>query len=247
MSTEERGFHLPFPLKRLLPLSLLLLVSCGGGEQQGVPVQEQSKGSSSVEVGAPAGNDLGKDPDPAPVIQQTQQTDAPTGDDAKTPAADDDEEPVPDSGGNNLPALDLLEDPDFQRRAKLGHLVAKRRCILCHKVDGRGAILQPPLIQVSVRRLLRMKEFPAHLVELKDADPDRYKAHQQRFDRIEAEPDLLRKMSIWLHGYLKQPTFDNPGAKMPLQVLKPEEIDQLSSYVIQLAVDGVKKGIIPPE
>ncbi len=245
MSTEERGFHLPFPLKRLLPLSLLLLVSCGGGEQQGVPVQEQSKGSSSVEVGAPAGNDLGNDPDPAPVIQQT---DAPTGDDdEKTPAADDDEEPVPDSGGNNLPALDLLEDPDFQRRAKLGHLVAKRRCILCHKVDGRGAILQPPLIQVSVRRLLRMKEFPAHLVELKDADPDRYKAHQQRFDRIEAEPDLLRKMSIWLHGYLKQPTFDNPEAKMPLQVLKPEEIDQLSSYVIQLAVDGVKKGIIPPE
>ncbi len=240
MSTEERGFHLPFWLKQLVPLSLLLLVSCSGGEQQGVSTQEQPIKTASAEVETPVDDD----PVPAPVIQQT---DAATGDDVKTPAGDDDQNPAPDSGGNNLPALDLLEDPDFQRRAKLGHLVAKRRCILCHKVDGRGAILQPPLIQVSVRRLLRMKEFPAHLAELKDADPDRYKAQQQRFDRIEAEPDLLRKMSIWLHGYLKQPTFDNPEAKMPLQVLKPEEIDQLSSYVIQLAVDGVKKGIIPPE
>ena len=54
-------------------------------------------------------------------------------------------------------------------------------------------------------------------------------------------------MSQWLHGYLKQPTFDNAQAKMPLQVLKPEEIDQLASYVIQLAVDGIQEGVKPPE
>ncbi|MGE4618637.1 MAG: c-type cytochrome [Planctomycetota bacterium] len=140
-----------------------------------------------------------------------------------------------------------MNDPAFQRRATLGHLVAKRRCILCHKVDGRGAILQPPLVQVAVRRLGRMEIFPAHLETLRQEDPHRYEAKKDLFDVIEEESDLLRKMSLWLHGYLKQPTFDNAQAKMPLQVLKPEEIDQLVSYVIQLAIDGVKEGVKPPE
>jgi len=157
-----------------------------------------------------------------------------------------DESTVVEVSGN-LPSLRLLEDPAFQMRAKLGHLVAKRRCILCHKVDGRGGILQPPLLQVSVRRLERMNTISEHLARLQADDPDRYQTRVDLFNSIEAEPDQLRKMSIWLHGYLSYPTFDNAEAKMPLQVLKPEEIDQLASYVIQLAIEGVKSGVSGPE
>ena len=84
-----------------------------------------------------------------------------------------------------LPDLSLLQEPDFQRRAKLGHLVAKRRCILCHKVDGRGAVLQPPLVQVSVRRLERMKEFSDHLELRRQEDPHRYEAREEQFLAID--------------------------------------------------------------
>ena len=228
----------------LLPLALLsALISCGKPQTPVVPAspsmelknpEEQTSTTDPQEMERPSPGDAGadlsssnptpsKEPDPAEVV-----------------------EPGSSATEEALVSL-LLAEPEFERRAKLGHLVAKRRCILCHKVDGRGGILQPPLIQVSVRRLERMKIISEHLDQLQADDPDRYQARVDLFNSIEAEPDLLRKMSIWLHGYLKQPTFDNALAKMPLQVLKPEEIDQLASYVIQLAVEGVKQGVPAPE
>ena len=92
-----------------------------------------------------------------------------------------------------------------------------------------------------------MQSFSDHLETMRQDDPNRYEAKKELFLAIEDEANQLRKMSLWLHGYLKQPTFDNALAKMPLQVLKPEEIDQLVSYVIQLSIDGVRKGVKPPE
>lgn len=219
---------------RIIPMLLLAtVVSCGKDQ---LPV-------------SPA---AGTDPDVTGEVKATVQDHTGVGSkndldatEDKIPTADDD--PTVAEVEKNLPPLHLLEDPAFQMRAKLGHLVAKRRCILCHKVDGRGAILQPPLVQVSVRRLERMNTISEDLARLQADDPDRYQARVDLFNSIEAEPDPLRKMSIWLHGYLSYPTFDNAEAKMPLQVLKPEEIDQLASYVIQLAIEGVKSGISGPE
>ena len=219
---------------RIIPMLLLATVVSCGKEQ--LPV-------------SPTGS---TDPDVAAEVKTTvrvhngvgSENDLDATEDVKPTAADD---PTVAEVSANLPPLTLLEDPAFQMRAKLGHLVAKRRCILCHKVDGRGAILQPPLVQVSVRRLEKMNTISEYLARLQADDPDRYQAKVDLFNSIEAEPDQLRKMSIWLHGYLSYPTFDNAEAKMPLQVLKPEEIDQLASYVIQLAIDGVKSGVSVPE
>jgi hypothetical protein len=240
-------------LSVLLGLLLVSVISCSADSnnsgQNSTTTAETSAGNpelTTVEV--PVGT-------PAPTIepvgkQEISVTNEPSSD---NPEAEKNPEPAPTSSAaasglpQSLSDLSLLEDPAFQRRAKLGHLVAKRRCILCHKVDGRGGILQPPLVQVAVRRLGRMELFPAHLETLRQEDPHRYESKKDLFDAIEDESDLLRKMSRWLHGYLKQPTFDNAQAKMPLQVLKPEEIDQLVSYVIQLAIDGVKEGVKPPE
>ena len=146
-----------------------------------------------------------------------------------------------------MPDLTLLSDAAFQRNAKMGRLVAKRRCILCHKIEGRGAILQPPLVQVSMRRLKRMLDYDEYLTELQSGDPDRFTAGQKTFDAIRQEQDVLKSMRLWLKGYLKQPTFDNSQAKMPLQVLIPAEIEQLACYVIQLAVEGYQKGETPLE
>ena len=72
-------------------------------------------------------------------------------------------------------------------------------------------------------------------------------AGKKTFDAISEEADVLTSMRLWLKGYLRQPTFDNSQAKMPLQVLVPAEIDQLASYVIQLAVEGYQKGETPLE
>lgn len=146
-----------------------------------------------------------------------------------------------------MPDLSLLSDDVFKRNAKMGRLVAKKRCILCHKIEGRGAILQPPLVQVSMRRLKRMLSYDQYLKELGEKDPDRFSAGKKTFDAISEEADVLTSMRLWLKGYLRQPTFDNSQAKMPLQVLVPAEIDQLASYVIQLAVEGYQKGETPLE
>ena len=228
----------------LLPLVLIsAFISCGKTQTPAVPA------NPSMESKNPGEPTSATDP---LQIDQPSPGDAGPGPSSSNPIPSQEPDPVevvePDSSDTEeAPVSLLLSEPEFERRAKLGHLVAKRRCILCHKVDGRGAILQPPLIQVSARRLERMKVISEHLDQLQADDPDRYQARVELFNSIEAEPDLLRKMSIWLHGYLKQPTFDNPQAKMPLQVLKPEEIDQLASYVIQLAVEGVKQGVPTPE
>lgn len=146
-----------------------------------------------------------------------------------------------------MPDLSLLSDAAFQRNAKMGRLVAKRRCILCHKIEGRGAVLQPPLVQVSMRRMKRMLDYEQYLDQLQSGDPDRYSAGLKTFDAIRQEQDALKSMRLWLKGYLKQPTFDNSQAKMPLQVLLPAEIEQLACYVIQLAVEGYQKGETPLE
>ena len=146
-----------------------------------------------------------------------------------------------------LPDLSLMSEASFQRNAKMGRLVARQRCILCHKIEGRGAILQPPLIQVSMRRLDRMKTYDSHLDQLRTSDPDRYSSKKDLFEKITAEADVLRKMQLWLGGYLRRPTFDNSQAKMPLQVLKPVEVDQLACYVIQLAIEGYQQGEAPLE
>ncbi len=146
-----------------------------------------------------------------------------------------------------LPDLTLMSDEVFQRNAKMGRLVARQRCILCHKIEGRGAILQPPLVQVSMRRLKRMLTYDKFLEELKISDPDRFHANNDKFLAIKEEEDVLKSMKLWLRGYLKQPTFDNSQAKMPLQVLRPAEIEQLACYVIQLAVEGYQTGETPLE
>ncbi|MGE4615248.1 MAG: hypothetical protein AAEJ46_13015, partial [Planctomycetota bacterium] len=125
---------------RIIPMLLLATVVSCGKEQ--LPV-------------SPTGS---TDPDVAPEVKSTVQDHNGVGSKDDLDATEDvgptaaDDSTVAEVSGN-LPPLRLLEDPAFQMRAKLGHLVAKRRCILCHKVDGRGAILQPPLVQVSVRRL----------------------------------------------------------------------------------------------
>ncbi len=225
-------------LPLLITVSLISIVSCGDGAKNpdqeasanGTPVEQHS--GPIVETKVDQGTSGRIDPEVSTKTPNSTQSDQ-----------DDTASQDPSAQPQGLPDLSLIEDPAFQRRAKLGHLVAKKRCILCHKIDGRGAILQPPLIQVSVRRLERMQSFSDHLETMRQDDPNRYEAKEELFLAIEDEADQLRKMSLWLHGYLKQPTFDNGQAKMPLQVLKPEEIDQLVSYVIQLSIDGIREGV----
>ena len=235
------GF-LRWSLPLLLAVILISLVSCGDGVEgveQKTPVKINSVQKHP-----------GVDGEPTVGQGNSDSLDPVVGTKAPDPAPSEPHPPASQEStieAQGLPDLSLTEDPAFQRRAKLGHLVAKKRCILCHKVDGRGAVLQPPLIQVSVRRLERMQSFSDHLETMRQDDPNRYEAKKELFLAIEDEANQLRKMSLWLHGYLKQPTFDNALAKMPLQVLKPEEIDQLVSYVIQLSIDGVRKGVKPPE
>ena len=98
-----------------------------------------------------------------------------------------------------------------------------------------------------MRRLKRMLDYDQYLTQLETEDPDRFTAGKKTFEAIRDEADVLKSMRLWLKGYLRQPTFDNSQAKMPLQVLTPAEIEQLASYVIQLGVEGYQKGETPLE
>ena len=213
-------------MKTVLILSLLVIFGCdSSGSQQASPSGSPKETKESVPQKS------------APEVTATaKETSDETSEEQKAVISDF---PMPD--------LTLLSDEVFQRNAKMGRLVAKRRCILCHKIEGRGAILQPPLVQVSMRRLQRMLNYDQYLKELSQKDPDRFSAGKKTFDAITEESDVLASMRLWLKGYLRQPTFDNSQAKMPLQVLVPAEIDQLASYVIQLAVEGYQKGETPLE
>ena len=214
---------------QLIPLICwwLSVSGCGPSEPAGTPPKAPGEPVKEVVVSRPQANG---------------------GDSGQNKSSSNEQEPQqPNTIEFPMPDLSYLSDEVFQRNAKMGRLVAKKRCILCHKIEGRGAILQPPLVQVSMRRLKRMLDYDQYLTQLETEDPDRFTAGKKTFEAIRDEADVLKSMRLWLKGYLRQPTFDNSQAKMPLQVLTPAEIEQLASYVIQLGVEGYQKGETPLE
>ena len=140
-----------------------------------------------------------------------------------------DQGPVPEAGHP------LLDDEKFKKEAILGRLLAKKRCIICHKVEGKGGILSPPMEEVSLGRLTKMKTYQDHVNTLKSDDPQRFESKKEVLEGILAEKDLYKQMRMWLTAYLRQPTFDNGMAKMQKQPLKNTEIRQLTAYVITVA------------
>lgn len=146
----------------------------------------------------------------------------PEKDAAKKPAEEEDKHANP------------LDDPKMQQSAKLGRLLAKKRCVICHKVEGKGGILSPPIEEVTALRFEKMREYSKFVAELKAKDPARYNAGKKTFEKIEAEENRYKKLMLWLEAYLKRPTFDNAQAKMTKQPLKDHEIDQLIAYLLTL-------------
>jgi len=136
-----------------------------------------------------------------------------------------------DSGAD---AKNPLDDPKMQRKAKLGKMLAKKRCVICHKVEGRGGVLSPPMEEVTARRFERMETYGEYIAQLKARDPARYRASKKVFDAIEKESNHYRKVMLWLDAYLDKPTFDNAQAKMTKQILKPAEVEQLIAYLLTL-------------
>ena len=134
-----------------------------------------------------------------------------------------------------------LDDPAWQLKAKLGKSIAKKRCVICHKIDGKGGVLSPPMEEVTPKRFDAMKNYAAHVKALKGQDPARYRASKDKIDAIVNEKDRYQQMILWLKAYLKKPTFDNGKAKMTPQSLKPAEFEQVIAYLLTLEKKAPEK------
>ena len=127
-----------------------------------------------------------------------------------------------------------LDDPAWQLKAKLGKSIAKKRCVICHKIDGKGGVLSPPMEEVTAKRFEDMLKYDAYVKNLKAKDPARYRVSKKKIDAIVAEGDRYQKLILWLKAYLKKPTFDNGKAKMTPQTLKKEELENVIAYLLTL-------------
>jgi cytochrome c2 len=132
-------------------------------------------------------------------------------------------------------AAALLADPNLSQKAKLGRSLAQARCTMCHKVDGKGGVLSPPLEQVTAERFAKMGTYGKYLTELKAKDPARFNASKKLLEEIEADTNSQRRALRWFDAYLAKPTFDNGQAKMLKQVLSAEQTEQILAYLLTLA------------
>ena len=134
-----------------------------------------------------------------------------------------------------------LDDPAWQLKAKLGKSIAKKRCVICHKIDGKGGVLSPPMEEVTAKRFEDMLKYDTYVKTLKAKDPARYRVSKKKIDAIVAEEDRYQKLILWLKSYLKKPTFDNGQAKMTPQTLKKEELENVIAYLLTLEPKKEKK------
>jgi len=219
-------------LKRLFSLGVMVsALGCGEAGPSHTPQVEKADPTNSPATG-----------EKAPVVstEETVGTEKSQGSEVSTEATT---EGVGAESVESVPAAHhpLLDDDQFKKQAILGRLLAKKRCIICHKVEGKGGILSPPMEEVSLARLVKMKTFEEHAENLETNDPQRYESKKEIFEGILAEEDEFKRMRLWLMAYLRQPTFDNPMAKMQKQPLKSTEITQLTAYVLTVARASAEK------
>ncbi len=158
------------------------------------------------------------------------------------PKADEPEKKGPAGVGEKESAgKNPLDDPKWQQNAKLGKLIAKKRCVICHKIDGKGGVLSPPMEEVTPKRFNAMEKYGDYVQTLKGQDPARYRASKEKIDSIVNENDRYQQLILWLQSYLKKPTFDNGKAKMTPQSLKPVEVEQIIAYLLTLEPKKTEK------
>ena len=141
---------------------------------------------------------------------------------------------APKDAGAAAKGKNPLDDPQWKLKAKLGKSIAKKRCVICHKIDGKGGVLSPPMEEVTAKRFEDMLKYDAYVKNLKAKDPARYRVSKKKIDAIVAEGDRYQKLILWLKAYLKKPTFDNGKAKMTPQTLKKEELENVIAYLLTL-------------
>ena len=127
-----------------------------------------------------------------------------------------------------------LDDPKMKQKAKLGKIFAKKRCVICHKIDGKGGVLSPPMEEVTAQRFKAMANYDKFVQRLKATDPARYNVSKKRIQAILDEENRYQKLMLWLKAYLDKPTFDNGQAKMVKQVMKPKEVENVIAWLLTL-------------
>lgn len=113
----------------------------------------------------------------------------------------------------------------------LGKKVAMNKCVLCHKVEGRGGVIGPTMDEAVARVRKHLGDYSAHRDKLKVAASGLYAKNQAAIDAIAAESDRERRFALWMDAYIPDPQFDGLPSKMAAVPLSDQDRADVIAYL----------------
>lgn len=133
------------------------------------------------------------------------------------------------------PAEEPLYDPSL---VAAGRQVYEQKCARCHKLtDADGRALGPSFEKTltTLPGRLATATYEAHLADLKARHPEHHAAYEKYYQAILAEPDLDRRLALWLRTYTPRPRFENPASAMaPVPGLSEMDVEAVIAYMLSL-------------
>jgi len=120
----------------------------------------------------------------------------------------------------------------------VGKLIAKSKCQVCHKIDGKSATGIGPEMNENYRDYVagKMVLYRDRIAGLKIQNREIYDANATAIEAIlalEGHPD--QQMAVWLRNYIANPTFDRVSANgmTPIRLSK-KKMDDVIAYLLSL-------------
>jgi cytochrome c2 len=112
-----------------------------------------------------------------------------------------------------------------------GRAVAAKKCELCHKIDGNGGTLAPPMEESLAKVDKLLADYPGRARELAQRDSQEYARSRRAIEGIVTLPNARERFEPWLLAYLGDPKFDDPSNRMQTSVLTPQELADVVAWL----------------
>ncbi|MEE8141924.1 MAG: c-type cytochrome [Planctomycetota bacterium] len=118
--------------------------------------------------------------------------------------------------------------------AQQGRQIALKKCWVCHDVEDKKSLTKQaePLKDVVPKRVEKMQNYTNYALQLRSKNPQLYQANQAVLSAIVSEKNSDTQLQRWFVAYLKNPTFDDAGNTMAVQILSPDEMQHLAAYLM---------------
>lgn len=115
-----------------------------------------------------------------------------------------------------------------------GEKLAMQRCLMCHRIEGKGAALGPPMDEALGKVMAFIPTYGGRAAKLQTITPNVYEKNRAAIQSVERESDPVRRYERWLDAYLQNPQFDDPANKMvPTPLTDSERADVVAWLATQ--------------